>query len=403
MSRTSPEAEFDLPLVSIIITNYNYAPYLSAAIRSAETQSYPHIECIVIDDASTDESNEVLDEIAAHWPDIKIIRKRTNAGQTAAFQTGFAASSGEYVVFLDADDVLFPTFVEIHVFTHLSIRIPVGLTSSDMLQTTGTRIVRSGMTCFSKYVASRKGVRKNIIRRIDKFVPSVWTINSMIGDDFALRIHLVDPSFGREWIYAPTSGNCFRRDALDMLLRGGNPIELMHNADTYLIKAVSVLNGAALIDIPLGIYRMHGENGFTNHPELAGVLSVDPVKERQAEYWAWRALVDRLVDNAALFVPKLGFVRYKNVILMMQKTCLTDSMLSNRQGLSGYIEVKLASRSQSLKALFGETKFNMIVDGVAKVSEPHFMLRPFAELFLSLGRILHARSLSTVGEWLWHL
>lgn len=403
MSSTSPEADFGLPLVSVIITNYNYAPYLSAAIGSVEAQTYPHIECIVIDDASTDESSRVLDEIAAIWPGIKIIRKRTNTGQTAAFQTGFAASSGEYVVFLDADDVLLPTFVEMHVFTHLSIRVPVGFTSSDMLQTTGSRIVRSGMTCFSKYVASRKGARKNIIRRIDKFAPSMWTIDSMIGDDFGLRVHLVDPSFGREWIYSPTSGNCFRRDALDMLLRDNNPIELMHNADTYLIKAVSVLNGAALIDIPLGVYRMHGENGFTKHPELEGVLSVDPEKERQAEYWAWRALVDRLVDNAALFIPKLGFHRYKNVISMMQKTCLTNTMLSDKEGLSGYIEAKLVSQSQSLRTLLGETKFNMMLDELAKVGEPHVLLRPFAEFLLSLGRILHARSLSTMGEWLWHL
>lgn len=52
----TPEKRFSLPLVSVIITNFNYGRYLRDAIDSVRAQSYPNVECIIVDDASTDES-----------------------------------------------------------------------------------------------------------------------------------------------------------------------------------------------------------------------------------------------------------------------------------------------------------------------------------------------------------
>jgi len=146
-----------LPLVSVVITNYNYGRFLMDALDSVAAQSYPHIECVIVDDASTDESERVLDEIERGRAEVKIVRHEVNGGQTAAFRTGFSASSGEYVIFLDADDMLLPTFVETHVFVHLSSRIPVGFSSSDMLQASGSRVVTSTLSHFSAYVASGRG------------------------------------------------------------------------------------------------------------------------------------------------------------------------------------------------------------------------------------------------------
>ncbi|WP_331936853.1 glycosyltransferase family A protein [Methylosinus sp.] len=123
-----------LPLVSVIITNYNYGRFLLEAVDSVFSQTYPHIECIIVDDASTDDSEAVLESIRRNKPNVDIILHEENFGQTTAFRTGLTASSGEYVVFLDADDLLLPTFVETHLFVHLSLRIAVGFTSSDMFQ-----------------------------------------------------------------------------------------------------------------------------------------------------------------------------------------------------------------------------------------------------------------------------
>lgn len=93
-----------MPLVSILINNYNYGRFLGEAIRSALAQNYADKEIVVVDDGSTDDSLE----IARSFGDkIRLIAKE-NGGQASAFNAGFAASRGEIICLLDADDVFLP-------------------------------------------------------------------------------------------------------------------------------------------------------------------------------------------------------------------------------------------------------------------------------------------------------
>lgn len=94
------------PLVSIIITNYNYGAYIAEAIESALAQTFTDREIIVIDDASTDNSIE----IASRYP-VRIMQQ-DNAGVCVARNNALSMASGIYVMFLDADDRLVPTAVE---------------------------------------------------------------------------------------------------------------------------------------------------------------------------------------------------------------------------------------------------------------------------------------------------
>ena len=96
-----PSAAF--PLVSIIIPCYNQGEYLFAALASIWKQTYPAMEVIVVDDGSTDTTKEV----ATAQPAVKYIYQ-SNQGPSMARNTGVAQSSGDYVVFLDADDWLLP-------------------------------------------------------------------------------------------------------------------------------------------------------------------------------------------------------------------------------------------------------------------------------------------------------
>lgn len=96
------------PLVSIAVNNYNYERYLREAIDSALAQTYPHTEIIVVDDGSTDGSKELI----AGYGDRVIPVLKENGGQATAINEGFAASTGEIMIFLDADDVLLPDTVE---------------------------------------------------------------------------------------------------------------------------------------------------------------------------------------------------------------------------------------------------------------------------------------------------
>src|SRR3712207_1758560 len=92
------------PLVSIVIPNYNYGRYLNQAINSVFDQLYHHIEIIVVDDGSTDESAEVL---ATYGNSIRVVQQR-NQGVSAARNAGAEVACGDVLAFLDADDVWMP-------------------------------------------------------------------------------------------------------------------------------------------------------------------------------------------------------------------------------------------------------------------------------------------------------
>ena len=96
------------PLVSLIISNYNYERFLEEAIDSALDQTYSNVEVIVVDDGSTDDSRRI---IAGYGKRIVTVSKE-NGGQASACNVGFQASKGEIVIFLDADDMLLPATVQ---------------------------------------------------------------------------------------------------------------------------------------------------------------------------------------------------------------------------------------------------------------------------------------------------
>jgi len=97
----------DRPSVSVLIDNFNYGRFLPAALEGALAQSYPVAEILIADDGSTDDSCEVAGSYAARYPRIKALRK-ANGGQASAFNTAFAASTGDIVCLLDSDDVWKP-------------------------------------------------------------------------------------------------------------------------------------------------------------------------------------------------------------------------------------------------------------------------------------------------------
>ena len=101
----------DRPIrVSIVIPCYNHARFLGEAIESAIGQSWPHCEIVVVDDGSTDNSGDV----ARRYPGVTVVRQ-DNKGLAAARNAGLLASSGELVIFLDADDRLWPDAARIAV------------------------------------------------------------------------------------------------------------------------------------------------------------------------------------------------------------------------------------------------------------------------------------------------
>ena len=99
------------PKVSVIIPTFNRAQYIAAAIESVLNQTYKDFEIIVVDDGSNDNTREVLE---AFMNRIKYIYKK-NAGTASARNVGIKNAQGEYIAFLDSDDLFLPKKLEIQV------------------------------------------------------------------------------------------------------------------------------------------------------------------------------------------------------------------------------------------------------------------------------------------------
>jgi glycosyltransferase involved in cell wall biosynthesis len=99
------------PLVSVIIPTYNYGQYIGQALESIQSQTYRKWECVVIDDGSTDDTNRVVAHYAAQDERIRYIRQK-NTGRSAARNNGLRNTTGRYVQFLDADDLIEPLKIE---------------------------------------------------------------------------------------------------------------------------------------------------------------------------------------------------------------------------------------------------------------------------------------------------
>ena len=98
-------ADNTLPLVTVIIPTYNRANLAIEAVESVLNQTYTHVEVIVVDDGSTDNTREVINAI----PDDRVrYIYQDNARQAAARNNGMRAARGEYIAFLDSDDLFLP-------------------------------------------------------------------------------------------------------------------------------------------------------------------------------------------------------------------------------------------------------------------------------------------------------
>ncbi|MFQ5850235.1 MAG: glycosyltransferase family 2 protein [Candidatus Binatia bacterium] len=100
-----------MPKISVIIPTYNHAKYLPEALDSILNQTYKAFEIIVVDDGSTDNTKEIV----ARYRDKIRYAYQQNGKQAKARNTGITISSGEYIAFLDADDVWMPEMLELQV------------------------------------------------------------------------------------------------------------------------------------------------------------------------------------------------------------------------------------------------------------------------------------------------
>jgi glycosyltransferase involved in cell wall biosynthesis len=248
--------------MTIAICNYNYGRYLRGAIDSALAQTGGTTRVLVVDDGSTDDSRDIIrsygDRITAIFQE--------NRGQVAAYNRALEQVASQYVIFLDADDLLYLDAVD---------RVLAAFASGDYAK-----------VHFKLDVLTEEGVSTGVA------VP-----HSAASGDCGRLLR-------RGWLYPspPGSGNAYRVADLKRIFPVPVTADNVYGADFYAIYGIALLGEVRAIDAPLGGYRVHrsatrianGANGSATDLVLTNSEDAAEGAAKAARRWTiLRALVQR--------------------------------------------------------------------------------------------------------------
>jgi hypothetical protein len=318
------------PSVSIVITNFNYARFVSHAIASALDQRKP-TEVIVVDDGSTDGSAAAIEAFGS-----KITAVFTaNRGQGAAFNAGWRAAHGDIVMFLDADDVL-DAEVAGHVAAVFAADPRVGR-------------VQFPLTLIDAGGAALGGSMPPAGKRL------------FSGDPTASLIRCPD-----DIVWQTTSGNAFSRRTLAAILP--MPEEPYRICADYYLSNISALHGlvVALVE-PGGAYRVHGDNSHFSTVETLARLR-DNIRRTDVTH---RLLIDECA-RLGIAAPAANAAAVRSV------SSAANRLISYRLGRAAH-------------PLPGDTRLSLVTLGVrsaaARIDLPRSRRMLYAAWFLAAAGV----------------
>jgi glycosyltransferase involved in cell wall biosynthesis len=217
------------PLVSVLVSNYNYARYIGEAIESVFGQTYSDIELIICDDGSTDNSVDIIESYQRKDPRLQLIRK-ANGGQASGFNAAFSASRGELVALLDSDDCFLPHKIE-KIVADFQAHPDAGFGLHRVIRMSANR-------------------RRQGIWPMSAPLPSGWYGSSLLQGGGILAY------------MPPTSGLSFHRDVAErMFPLPVGPI-LVSCPDQLITRLAPLLTSVTHADEALSEYRLHGGNNY---------------------------------------------------------------------------------------------------------------------------------------------
>jgi hypothetical protein len=224
---TLPDPMSSERLASIIVNNHNYARWLGEAIDSALSQTHPRVEVVVVDDGSTDGSRELIESYGGRV----VAVFQANAGQAAALNSGFVASHGDPVLFLDADDVLLDGAVE-----------------------QAARVLADSGTAHAHWYQLLIDERS---RPLGERYPEAELPEGDLRERAA--------AFGPDSVVtSATSGNAFPRWLLERVMP--IPADIGYCAELYPISLARLFGRVALVEPPQSLYRRHPSSGYFTAP-----------------------------------------------------------------------------------------------------------------------------------------
>ena len=263
------------PTATVVVLNYNYAPFVVESLESVRAQTFADLELVVIDDGSTDGSREIIDRwLDEHWPDATRRLHTENRGLLARANEGLALAQGRYYQLFSTDDRMEPHKIALQVDV-LERRPETALCFSDMRRIDGKGELVDG----------------TVMETTPQEIPP--------GSGRMLaRVYTRAPFCAPSWL--------LRRQAVEAV---GGYDERFYTEDIQLLFKLGARYDFAYVDEPLVDYRWHGTNTssrFESTPahrlawcELLRAIADEPdVEER------WRALYRERVRALVVGNPR---------------------------------------------------------------------------------------------------
>lgn len=176
------------PLVSVIILNYNGKQYLQGCVNSVLKNQYPNLEVILVDNASTDDSLQQVQDLYGSNPKLRIIKSSENLGFSGGNNLGYEKSRGKYIVFLNNDTLVEPDWLN-SLVDALETDPSIGIAQSLVYQFDGKTIQTAGWV-FSDYLI------KKIALCLDKpnglGLKPIYDVSFVSGASMIIRREILD-------------------------------------------------------------------------------------------------------------------------------------------------------------------------------------------------------------------
>ena len=227
-----------LPMISFVVTSYNYEKYILKTLESIKAQTYRNFEIIIVDDCSNDNSCKIIEDFISENQDLKItlIKQSSNQGQMASMIKGLESAQGQFVSFIDSDDILMPDYAKHHIRVHLETSVAF----------TSCQIIEIGE---DDEIHTMNSISSPHCKNLDEL---------FAGENINYKI-LKHKHFGG-WYWSPNSSAMFRKASIELIINYQNADKWKICPDKFLFNFANLIGGSAIIYTPLIGYRRHKNN-----------------------------------------------------------------------------------------------------------------------------------------------
>ena len=234
------------PLITFVVTSFNYEKFVIKTLESIVNQSYKNYEIIIVDDCSSDNSVEKIEQFMSIHQNVRItlVCHEENKGQLAAMMSGLKIAQGQFISFVDSDDVLVENYAAAHLRVHLATS--VAFTSAQIIEIDENDEIHTTYSISSPH--------NSVKLKAD-------TLEDLLKVDVEnIEYKLLSKSKFGGWYWSPNSSAMFRKSAIEIFLKYKHVDKWKICPDKFLFNFANLIGGSALIYAPLIGYRRHKNN-----------------------------------------------------------------------------------------------------------------------------------------------